>query len=282
MIGYLKVLGKTAVLCALMAAGASAADNPWDIRFPFKSATITYDVSGTETGSETLYIDEFGKKQARFRKTTGKVMYQQMNTDKAEITTERWFYDIDLAARTGRKTTNPNRYFQLEYEKLSDKEKQVVRKNAEEMGKSVIGGMQGTVEKNAATLLGYSCDKTTFMGTTVYTMHDTGIPLKTETDMPGMSHKSVALTFDKGAVDKSVFIPPKNVEITFDKEADAMMQQMAKNMINNLKDPEAAKKMKQKEAGYSQQPPERGEGSREESDDALQKSMESLKGLFGN
>jgi hypothetical protein len=286
MIRYAKLLAKTAAVVIAMAAGVSAAESPWDVRLPFKAATITYDVSGMESGRETLYIGDYGRKQARFRKTSGKVMFQQMNTDNVQITTEQWHYDIDLAERTGRKTTNPQKYFQQEYEKLSEREKQTVRKNVETMGKSISGGMQGSVEKNAATLLGYPCDKTTYMGTTVYTMSDTGIPLKTVTEMPGMSQQSVAVTFDKGAVDKNVFIPPKDIEIVFDKEADATMQRMAITMMNNLKDPEAARKMQQKKAQAAQQSterkaPEHG-GEREESGDALEQGLESLKGLFGN
>jgi hypothetical protein len=283
MIGSIRILIKTAAAGMLMAAAAGAADNPWDIRFPFKSATVTYEISGTETGNETLYIDDYGKKQARFRKSSLKVMGQQMKTDKAEITTEQWHYDIDLVSRSGRKTTNPNTYFRQEYEKLSKEEKRVVRKNAEEMGKSALGGMQGTVEKNAATLLGYRCDKTTFMGTTVYAMYDTGIALKTETDMMGMRVKSVAVKFDKGAVPSDVFIPPEGIAITYDEEADAMMRQMAKNMITRMKDPEAAEKMKEQGAGYTRQPPSgRTPGRDEPSEEELQKSLESLKGMFGN
>jgi hypothetical protein len=283
MIVSIRILLKTAAAWMLMAAAVGAAENPWDIRYPFKSATVTYEISGTETGSETLYIDGYGKKQARFRKSALRVMNRQMNTDKVEITTEQWHYDIDLASRTGSKTTNPNRYFRQEYEKLSDEEKRIVRKNAEEMGKSALGGMQGTVEKNAATLLGYRCDKTTYMGTTVYAMHDTGIPLKTETDMMGMRVKSTAVKFDKGAVPSNVFIPPKGIAITFDEEADAMMRQMAKNMIATMKDPEAAEKMKEQGAGYARQPSSGSSpGQDEPSEDALQKSLEGLKGMFGN
>jgi hypothetical protein len=52
------------------------------------------------------------------------------------------------------------------------------------------------------------------------------------------------------------------------------MRQMAKTMMNTLKDPHAAKCME----GEDTSPRSSGE----EPDDALQKSMERLKGLYGS
>ena len=244
-----------------------------------------------ENGSETLYIGEYGKKEAKYRKTTGKVMYQIMKTDKIEITTPDWVYDIDMIERTGTKITNPAKVYKQEYGKLSAKEKKTVSANAEKIGKNAMGGMQATVEKNAATLLGYPCDKTTMMGTTVYTIHDTGIALKTESKVMGMSSKSVALKLEKGKVPASVFALPKGVKITFDKEADTMMRTMAKNMIDSLKDPEAVKKMQQsrqqQNATQSQQKRSGPDSSSAESDESTPQEIneaihEKMKALFGN
>ncbi|MCJ7765785.1 MAG: hypothetical protein MUP09_07590, partial [Thiovulaceae bacterium] len=280
----------TLVCGALAAVWLQAADSPWDVRLPFKSATIFYEVSGMEKGSETLYIEEYGKKEAKYRKTTGKVMYQIMETDKIEVTTPDWLYDIDMIERTGTKITNPAKVYKQEYKKLTAKEKKTVTANAEKMGKNSMGGMEATVEKNAATLLGYPCDKTTVMGTTVYTIHDTGIALKTESKVMGMSSKSVALKLEKGKVPASVFALPKGVTITFDKEADTMMRTMAKNMIDTFKDPEAVKKMQQQQKAMRtqrQQKPSKADKTSAASDEPSQDEIneaihEKMKALFGN
>jgi hypothetical protein len=287
---FLKKIVGILVCGVLASVWLQAADSPWDVRLPFKSATIFYEVSGMENGSETLYIDDYGKKEAKYRKTSGKVMYQIMKTDKIEITTPDWLYDIDMIGRTGTKITNPAKIYKQEYEKLTANEKKTVIANAEKMGKNAMGGMQATVEKNAATLLGYPCDKTTMMGTTVYTIHDTGIALKTESKVMGMSSKSVALKLEKGKVPASVFALPKGIEITFDKEADTMMRTTAKNMIDTLKDPEAMKKMQQQQKAMRtqrQQKPSKAdktsaassEPTQEEIDEAIKEKM---KELFGN
>ena len=291
---FLEKIVKAAVCGALVGGWLHAAESPWDIRLPFKSATISYEVSGMENGKETLYIDDYGKKEAKYRKTSGKVMYQTMKTDRIEITTPDWLYDIDMMGRNGTKITNPAKVYKQEYEKLTAKEKKTVTANAEKMGRDAMGGMQATVEKNAATLLGYSCDKTTMMGTTVYTIHDTGIALKTESKVMGMSSKSVALKLEKGKVPASVFALPKGVTISFDKEADTMMRNMAKNMIDTLKDPEAMKKMQQQNRQQQkamrtqrQQKPSEPDDSSAASDEPSQDEIneaiqEKMKALFGN
>ncbi len=270
----------------MMAMGASAADNPWEQNLPFKSATIKYELSGTQNGSETLYIDKYGKRQAHYLKSSTKVMFTTTEKDSIDIITPEWVYHFDMIERTGTKMHNPIVFFIEEYNKLSSQEKKNVQKNSEEMGQTIIQGMQGTVEKNAATILGHKCDKTTIMGTTVYSIHDTGIPLKTETDMMGMSFKSVATSFKKGSVPSSVFAFPKGIEPTYEEEGEQMMRQMAQKMMTNLKDPDYAKKMKERgeqtkaKSRQNENPPQ-SESEQQEQDDAVEKSMEMLKGLFG-
>lgn len=293
---------KVALMGVLMVAGVLADENPWDVRLPFKSATITYDVSGMQSGTETLYIDEYGKKKVMFHKASGKVMFQTIETDTVEITTQEWLYKIDLNKKSGTKTVNPVKYFKEEYDKLTHKEQQTVNENAEKMGTSMIGGMQGSVEKNAATILGYKADKTTMMGSTVYVMHGSSIALKTESQIMGMSSKSVAVELKKGAVPKNVFDLPKGMEITFDKDADAMMRTMAKSVIDRLKDPKAAEKMQEQSMQYRQaaeaeedeesqrretQEHESASQSDEQPDqddvnEAVEEGWKALKGLFGN
>ena len=292
----MKFFIKVVFINILMVAGVLAEENPWDVRLPFKSATITYDVSGMQSGTEILYVDEYGKKKAIFRKTSGTVMFQTIETNTVEITTDEWLYKIDLNKKSGTKTVNPAKYFKEEYDKLTHKEQQTVNENAKKMGTSLIGGMQGSVEKNADTILGYKVDKTTMMGSTVYIIHDSSIVLKTESEMMGMSSKSVAVELKKKAVPKNVFDLPKGVKITFDKDADAMMRTMVKSMIDKLKDPKAAEKMQEQSIQYRQAAEEesqRRETQEHESasqsdehpdqddlNDVVEKGLKALEGLF--
>lgn len=268
---------KAVLLGALMISAALAAENPWDTRLPFKSATIKYKVSGMQNGTELLYIDAYGKKQARFVKSSGKVLFQTVQTDTVEITTEEWIYELDLSKKHGTKITNPDIYFKEEYAKLTAKEKKMVNKNAEKMGTNLMGGMGGNIEKNAATILGYKTDKMNALGTTVYMMHGATIALKTESNLMGLSSKVIAQEIKKGAVPKSVFIPPKGIQISFDQETDALNRSMAQSTVEMLKDPNAAAKMQEQEKLLMSE----DQPSQQQPDESVEEGLKALKGLFG-
>ena len=40
-------------------------DLPWEMKLPFKEATIHYELTGSEQGKETLYIKDYGKLRAK-------------------------------------------------------------------------------------------------------------------------------------------------------------------------------------------------------------------------
>ncbi|MBU0908989.1 MAG: hypothetical protein KKA54_17260 [Proteobacteria bacterium] len=263
---------------------AFAEKNPWDIKLPFKEATIQYSITGSETGSETLYIRDYGKEKASHRKSTSKIMFMTTQTDQIEITNPDWVYTIDMKERTGTKVTNPVKFMIEEYNKLSSKEKDMVNKNVQEMGTSLMQGMQGSVQQNAEKILGYNCDLASVAGTTSYSMHGTDITLKSDVSMMGMKFSTVATKITEGSVPGDVFAPPPGIQVTHDKEADDAARAMAKSTIDTLKSPDASQKMQQ-QAGDAmnqaesagQQAPPANQGSGQD----MQKAMDALKGMFG-
>jgi len=201
------------ILNLLITAPALAGENPWDTKLPFKKATLNYSITGTENGSETLYIRNYGKEQATYRNTTSKIFFMTTKTESIQIVTPDWIYSIDLQEKTGSKSVNPTKYMIEEYNSLSRSDRKKVLKNSEELGHSVTEGLQGEIEKNAAKILGYSCDKVSVMGSTIYMISGTGLPLKSETSMAGMNFKSVATGIDKGSAPDNVFIPPAGINL---------------------------------------------------------------------
>jgi len=227
------------ILCGV----SFAEDSPWERKLPFKSAIVQYDVAGDEKGSESLYIRASGQERAHFRKTRGKVMFMDISTDKATITTPELVTEVDMEKKTGRKFINPTKFIIEEYGKLSAKEKETVKKNAVDIGTNMSQMMGGTVEKKAGSHLGYPCDVVKAMGITTCAMSDTGIMLKTEGSIMGMTLKTVATKLDKDvAVPSDVFNVPSGVNVEYDKEADKTNREMAKMTIEMLKNPEGAKK----------------------------------------
>jgi len=238
---------------------ASADANPWDRKLPFKSATISYVLSGSETGTETLYIREYGKESAKYRKSSMNMMGTTTTTDSLEIETPDWLYDFDLTARTGVKTVNPQKYMIEEYQKLSAAEKKQLEANIQAMGLPTSETMGAKIEQKATKILGFDCDKVEMMGTTVYSIHNTGIPLKMEMNMMGMTMKHEATKVDEGSVDGKHFAPPTGIEVTTDPQADTLARSFALQAIVTLKSPDGVKKMREQGANPMMMPQAEGQ-----------------------
>ena len=222
------------LLIGLFVTPALALENPWEQKLPFESATINYDVTGLTSGSKTIFVKNYGRTTAEYKETAIKILGMKQEQKEFILTTPEWKYTADLVANTGTKNVNPTKFLTEEFNKLSGGDQKKVIENAENQGITMIEGVNGTVEKNAAEVLGYSCDKATMMGTVVYTIHGTELPLKVESNTMGMKFNEIATGIKKGRVDASKFELPANINFGHDKQADEMMQAQAKSIIQHL------------------------------------------------
>lgn len=240
---YRKWLALLCFCLSAVAVSAQAADNPWKIKLPFKTAIIHYDVKGSTKGTETLYIRQHGQEMVKITKAKGKVFFVPIMDDKVEITSPDWIITVDRNKKEGTKITNPSKFLLEEYKKLSSKEKATVRKNIKELGVNMTRQLGGSVKLRAGKHLGYTCDVVKMMGITVYQMTGTAIALKSTGSMLGVKVNTVATKLEKNVqIPNAVFQPPEGINIIYQKKVDDMNQQMAIKMINYLKDPEASKK----------------------------------------
>ena len=245
----LKIVKSLILVAIVMSVSLYAtANNPFEKKAPFKEAVITYKMGGSIKGESRLYIKDYGRRMASYEKTVTSIMGFSQKEEKLEITTPDWKYVIDLSKKIGTKNTNPEKYIKEEFNKLSSKEKRTVMKNAKELGLGVAKQLGGRVVFNAANILGYPCDKATVMGMSVYSIHDTSIPLKSVGNMLGITIQKEAIDIRKGDVDEKWFKVPSGVKIRYDKRADAMAREQAKSIIQTLKDPNAASQRNQ--SGY--------------------------------
>lgn len=261
---------------------AAEADNPFVRKLPFESATITYVLSGTQQGSEILYVADYGERSATYHKTVTTMMGTKMAIDTIEIKDPDWVYSYNLIDGTGSKSRNPLAYMQEEFAKLSADEKQRVLENSRQYGLNVMAGMGGRLEENAVDMLGYSCDRMSAMGTVVYSIHGAGIPLKTESDMMGMKMANVATAVDTGVVAEKYFKHPDGIEAVHDEEIETMSRQMAQQTMAWLKDPEALNKTPQ--MGTMDQPGKMMSNPQENQElmKQMEEMMRSQKGAAGN
>jgi hypothetical protein len=224
---------------------AGADEIPWQKKLPFKEAVITYELSGMENGEEVLYIRDWGRQTARHRTTATTVLGIKQVSRSIEIVTPEWLYSFDLQEETGTKSINPRKLMLDEYQKLSAADRKKVDENAQNTAVMFMGTVQGSVEPNAKEILGYACDRTAGLDTTVYFIHDTPISLYTESNIVGISVKSVATSVEKKAVDEQFFQIPEHIVPQPDPEADRLAAIMAEQTIAALKDPAGFKRKNQ-------------------------------------
>jgi len=285
-----------------MADTTFAASNPLDVKLPFRSAIIHYDVKNPEQGIETLYIRNYGKVTAKVTKTTGKIMFIKTSTDTAQITDPDWIVTVDMKKKTAMKITNPVKVMSEEYEKLSPEEQATVRDNIKKVGKNFGMRMDATIEKASADILGDQYEVVTAMGITTYNITETPIALKTKGSILGFKVEAEATKIEKNSqISDDPFRVPDGIEVTYDKEADNMNKALAQSMINYLKDPEAAQKTdramndieesaekneEEREEGAEQNETdpdnseEPAEGKQGEANEMLNKGMDVLKSIF--
>jgi len=186
------------------------------------------------SGTKTIYIKDYGRTSAEYSDTSMTMFGMKQLQKQVEITTPDWVYSVDLAHQQGSKQTNPMKYFISEFNQLSKSEQKKVAANTEKFGINSVKNLNGKVTKNATKILGYSCDKTDVMGTIVYVVSGTDLALKIESNMMGVKHNEIATRLDKKPGPAGKYVPPANIKLRHDPYVDEMMQQQAKNVMQNL------------------------------------------------
>ncbi len=224
----------TAFIFCMTAGIATAKDSPWETRLPFKKGTILYKITGSQNGTETLYIKDYGRTTARHQTVSMNLFGMKQTTEEIEITTPEWIYNVDLADQTCEKSANPTKYMVAEFNKLSKKDKKKILRNTEEQGSQMIEGMNGSIQIKGAKVLGYTCDVVSVMGAKTYCFTGTSVVLKSEADIMGMKITSTATDIQKGQPAATHFQVPPGIQVHHNTQADAMAKEMAQATIQHL------------------------------------------------
>ena len=279
-----------ATVLVLPAATVCAGDNPFEHKLPFKTAIVAYAISGSESGTETLYVTDYGRKRARLRDTAGKILFVSTKTHTLELTDPDWKITIDLDKKTGTKTANMTKLLKEEFERLSPADQKVVRANLKKMGDNPMGA--GQVETKKTKYMGHACDEVTLAGTSTTVLSGTDIAVKSEMSTMGITSHVEATKIDIGtSVTSSHFAVPGGIKVTHDTEQDESSRRAAKSTLAHLADPQAVEKG-QAQLGEAQRAMEEsghagGQGqsgdenpSSGASGDAVKQGIDALKGLF--
>ncbi len=195
-------------LCLLAAGIANAETTPAAPvqnnfkRYAVKSAVIEYALSGVQTGTETVYIDEWGKREARYTQSDMNMMGQTMKSNRLTLIDGEWIYAIDLDKKSGTKIKNP--MFEMAAA-THPEDGDLTQMGIEMMTK--MGGEKISTEEIA----GKPCDVWEIKAMSTKSWLWNSIPLKTESSMGEMSMASTATRVEEGAS-----IPEEKLQIPSD------------------------------------------------------------------
>lgn len=136
-----------ALLVVLWPAVVGAADGTAMKFYKVKEGQITYQLTGTQTGTEIFYFTEYGNKTRRETHTGMEMMGMAQRTDTVILTDGPWMYTLDPAKNEATKRKNPM------YASLAEQGDLDRRKTGEDLMKALGGTRTGTDK-----VLGYACD----------------------------------------------------------------------------------------------------------------------------
>jgi len=219
--------------------------------YPYKTAVIEYTYEGNTTGTQKLYIDNYGWLQCKIEQTASKAFGQKSETNTAELTKDFDIYQWDTKTRIGTKLRNT-----LAEDLMNDP-----NFNPEEFGKKTMEQL-GFEKKGTETINGKLCEvwKGLAGSSTIWMWNS--LAMKTEIKMLGTKTIWTAtnVKINEG-VPSGVFNLPSDVKFTDGGTTDPI------DMMNR---------------GMKQAEQEEGEnsGTKENPEEAPIKSLRDLKGLL--
>jgi hypothetical protein len=168
-------------------------------RYLIKSGVVEYTLSGTRKGTETIYFDNWGMREAKYTKAEISAMGFTQKQNTLTLLDGEITYSIDLDTKTGTKMETPLL-----------KEIAANNKDLTDAGEKMMKGM-GAVKIGAEVVLGKTCDVWEIKNMKSKTWVWKGVALKTQTSMPNMEMTITATKFED-----SVAIPPDKLKIPSD------------------------------------------------------------------
>ncbi|MCL6494133.1 MAG: hypothetical protein K6T54_05055 [Ignavibacterium sp.] len=174
-------------------------------RYGIKSAIVEYVITGSQSGTKTLYFDNWGMRQAEYTNSVLEIGNFSKRINILNIVKDDANYIIDLERKTGTKTKNPVKKLVAELQN---------QKSFGEFGEQILL-KAGAMKIGQEEFLDKDCD--------IYEIKNTGtkmwiwkwIPLKAISKLGGVEINSVAKKIEVNVnIPEEKFTPPDNVTIT--------------------------------------------------------------------
>jgi hypothetical protein len=179
-------------------------------RYNLKSGVIRYEMTGMQTGTAVTYFDDYGMKEATYEHFVVDLYGEEQVFDNVSYLIGFWQYNLDK--QNGIATKSKNRTLASLVEDSEDG-------NLVMIGKELFSSMGGKLS-GEEEFMGRKCEiwELESMGTKIWVWEN--IPLKTETELMGISIRREAVEIEENAdIPPSKFELPKDVEfIEIDQE----------------------------------------------------------------
>ena len=168
--------------------------------YPFKSAIVKYQLSGSQSGEQELYIDDNGKKTCMIMDTTSTMGGFSHTTNMMNIANGNDYYYIDLDAGTGIKTT------------MTPEQREQMMGMAKQMMPSLENITASWNKVGTESVLGKPCDIYEKESVKVWIWNN--LSLKSEISFMGMNTNTEAVSLDVDVnIPADKFEPPPGVTI---------------------------------------------------------------------
>ena len=191
-------------------------------RYLVESGIVEYEMSGMQHGTETIYFDRWGWREAKYTNSEMSVGGISRKENRFTIMDGEWIYNVDLEHRTATKTKNPMLAQFIEAAKKRDK-------SLTELGEEMTRNMGGE-KAGADTVAGQPCDVWVNKKLGSKSCVWNGVTLRTEVNMGGMLMTSTATRFQANAtIPADKITIPGDVKVTEGPDVQRILEGMKKS-----------------------------------------------------
>lgn len=196
--------------------------NPWvkdtTHRYQIPAATIVYQYSGMQHGTETLVFDTYGARESKTASLSMNIGWFSDVTNTVSLYLDGNIISYDVDERSGTKIIQP------EFLQELAQEASATNKDLAELGIQMLQDMWG-VQEGTKDILGITCDvwKIDQLWTTACLWK--WLLFESRVEFAGQSQTITATSFTQWSVDPGVFVIPDDIDFSASESAQQVMNQ---------------------------------------------------------